>query len=177
MRTIALGMGLAAACAAGWAAPAAAAEGRGITGPELARILQDAGYQAKLETDSGGDPMIRTGMDGLNVTVFFYDCKDGRCGSLQFNVGLDLEKGTTLEVVNTFNRGYRYASASLDEENDPFLRFDFEVLHTDHAAHVASQVDIWRDVMAAFTRETGFDDEGADSDGNAAGDDQDTQQG
>lgn len=151
------------------AAPASAGEGKGITGPELAAILQAEGYKAKLDKDDGGDPLVRTAMGGVNVNVLFYDCTQGRCGSLQFRVGIDLDKGATAADVGRFNADYRYANAYLDEESDPFLKFDFEVLHTDHAAHVASQLGIWEDVLDAFLDEMGFRDDD-DSEGVAAGD-------
>ena len=130
---------------------------QGINGPELVAILQDAGYKAKLETDDEGDPLVRTGMSGVNVVIFFYDCKAHRCGSLQFSVGLDLEDGTKTAILNRFNRNYRYVRAYLDDENDPYLKFDFEVLNTAHADYIVSQIDIWEDLLGEFFKATGFD--------------------
>lgn len=154
--------------AALWPATSAAADaGKTITGPEMVRILQDAGYRAKLDKDEDGDPRIETKMSGMNVYVSFYDCKQDRCGSLQFAVALDLADGTTLEAINDFNASYRYVRAHLDDEMDPFLRFDFEVLHTDHTAHIASQIDLWEDVLGAFLKATGSEgeDEGLSEEG------------
>lgn len=139
-----------------WASPAWAEEGRGISGPEVVAILQAQGYRAKLGVDEEGDPKIETGMNGVNATVFFYDCDEGRCGALQFRCGVDLEQGSSLEVVNRFNRKYRYANAWLDDEQDPFLEFDFEVLHTRHAEHVGSQIELWVDLLDSFLLDTGF---------------------
>lgn len=130
-----------------------------IAGPELVQILQDAGYKAKLDTDSDGDPLVRTSMDGLDVTIFTYDCEKRRCGSLQLSVGIDLPHGTTAAVVNKFNTDYRYARAFLDDENDPYLRFDFEVRNTRHAEFITSQLDSWEKVLGAFTDAIGFRDD------------------
>ena len=142
-------------------APAALAAGRGITGPEMVAILQGEGYKAKLEKDSEGDPIIRTQMSGTSVSVLFYDCKEGRCGSLQFMTGQDLPDGTTMAVVNEFNKNFRYGKAHLDEENDPFLQYDFEVLHANHAQHIVSQVELWEDVLGAYRNAIyGDEDEG-----------------
>lgn len=136
---------------------APAAEGRGITGPELADILQEEGYRAKLDTDGEGDPMISSRMGGLDIYVYFYDCNPAkRCGSLQFSVGLDLADGTTHEVINEFNTAFRYVRAFLDHEMDPFMQYDFEVLHTEHVPFITSQVAIWEDLLDEFTRATGF---------------------
>lgn len=58
----------------------------------------------------------------------------------------------------------------LDDERDPYLRFDFEVLHTDHAAHIASQIDMWETLLASFMTATGYHDDGdEDDDRDAAG--------
>lgn len=152
----------------GWllaaAAPLMAAEpGRGITGAEVVSILQAEGYKAKLETDSDGDPIVRTAMQGVTASVLFYDCKDGRCGSLQLRAGLDLSKGVSLETVERFNHGFRYGSAYRDDEQDPFLKYDFEVLHTQHAEHIASQLDMWDALLGEFLNHTGFNDPAAAS--------------
>jgi hypothetical protein len=144
-----------------WPRQGLCAEAQGITGPELAKILQDAGYRAKLETGADGDPVVRTGMAGLDVVVLFYDCEAQRCSSLQLSTGLDLPRGTTLDVINRFNHDYRYVRAFLDEEDDPFLRLDFEVTHTEHAAYVASQVDTFEQLLAEFRKAVGFDTEEA----------------
>lgn len=144
-------------------APSApAAEGRGITGPELVEILQEEGYRAKLDADGEGDPLVSSRMGGLEIFIYFYDCNPAkRCGSLQFSVGLDLEDGTTLEVVNDFNTAFRYIRVFLDDEMDPFMQYDVEVLHTDHVPFITSQVALWEDLLDAFTKATGFDEGGA----------------
>ena len=158
--------GLLVAAVMSWPATSIAADtGGGITGAEMTSILQDAGYRAKLDKDKDGDPRIETRMSGVDVFVYFYDCKQGRCGSLQFAVAMDLEDGSTYQAMNRFNSSYRYVRANLDDEMDPFLRFDFEVLHTARNEHIASQIDLWEDVLGEFLESLGGDDDGADEDG------------
>lgn len=140
-------------------------KGRGITGSEMVRILQDEGYRAQLDKDGEGDPLVRTGMSGLNTIVYFYDCEDGRCGSLKLSVGIDLKQGSTHAVLNRFTREYRYARTFLDDEEDPFIEFDFEVLHANHVAHVTSQLAMFEQLLDAFARAVGFRD--ADKAGDA----------
>ena len=123
----------------------------------MVRILQDAGYRAKPGTDADGDPKVETSMSGLDVTVWFYDCEAKRCGSLQFLVALDLKKGWTLEAANKFGKDYRYGRVYLDEEQDPYMAYDFEVLNTDPGPHIVSQVDIFENLLDALVKNTGFD--------------------
>lgn len=138
------------------AVPALADTGRGVTGPEAMAVLQAMELEPELLTDSAGDPMIRFRAMDLNAYLNFYDCEGGHCGSMQLEVGLDLENGTSLHVANVFNSRYRYARMLLDDEMDPYLRYDFEVLHTDHAAHIRSQVGTFTQLLGDFTRSVGF---------------------
>ena len=41
-------------------------------------------------------------------------------------------------------------SAYLDDEMDPFLEYDFEVVNTDHAPYIRSQVDLWEQILGDF---------------------------
>ena len=136
--------------------PALADTGRGVTGPEAMAVLQAMDLEPELLTDSVGDPMIRFRTNDLNAYLNFYDCDGGRCGSMQLEVGLDLENGTSLHVANAFNTRYRYGRMVLDDEMDPYLRYDFEVLHADHAAHIRSQVEFFSRLLGDFTRSVGF---------------------
>lgn len=138
------------------AVPALADAGRGVTGPEAMAVLEAMALEPELLTDSVGDPMIRFRTNDLNAYLNFYDCNAGRCGSMQLEVGLDLENGTSLHVANVFNTRYRYGRMVLDDEMDPFLHYDFEVLHSDHAAQIRSQVAIFSQLLGDFTRSVGF---------------------
>lgn len=139
-----------------WPATGISAEGTRISGQEVVELLQEQGYRAKLSKDDDGDPLIESSMNGLKVFLYFYDCEAARCGSLQFAVALDLEDGIGDEAINDFNRKYRYGRAYLDDEKDPFLQYDFEVLHADHEAHIVSQLDIWQEVLGEFATAVGF---------------------
>ena len=104
---------VATACNAPAAEPA-----RGTTAAEVARILQDAGYPAKVG-EAGGDPRIDSNMAGVDVVVDFYDCEADRCGSLRFTTALDLETGTTYQAANAFTLERWGAAAVVDERRSP----------------------------------------------------------
>ena len=138
------------------AVPAMADQGKGVTGAEAMAVLEAMDLSPELLEDNVGDPMIRFAINDLTAYMNFYDCSAGRCGSLQLQVGLDLQNGTSLQVANVYNSRYRYARVQLDDEMDPFLHYDFEVLHSRHAAHIQSQVEIFGDLLNDFTRAVGF---------------------
>lgn len=137
-------------------ANAQADSGRGVTGSEVMSVLKAMDLKPTLLKDHVGDPRIQFIIKGLHAYVHFYDCDGPRCGSLQLEVGLDLDRGTSLQVVNVFNSRYRYGRASLDDEMDPFLHYDFEVLHTSHTAHIRSQVELFGNILDDFTQAVGF---------------------
>ena len=127
-----------------------------VTGPAVVSLLEQAGYSAELDEDGMGDPLILTAAAGLDYRIYFYDCTDDACEALQFRVGLDLVDGATAEMVNGFNRDYRYARSFLDEESDPFLLMDVEMTHADHAAQFATHLGVWEELLGAFTTAMGF---------------------
>jgi len=92
---------------------------------QLVSIIRELGFQAKLEKDNVGDPVIRSSSDGVEFGIYFYDCKGNkRCKSLHFSVGYDLADGASLETVQQWNADKRFTSAYLDDESDPFLQMD-----------------------------------------------------
>lgn len=138
------------------AAPALADGGHGMTGPEAMTVLENMELSPELGEDGAGDPLIRFSLNGLNAYLNFYDCTQGRCGSLQLQVALDLDNGTSLQVANVYNSRYRYGRMLLDDDMDPFLQYDFEVLHTRAAEHLQSQVEIFGQLLGDFTSAVGF---------------------
>lgn len=136
-------------------APAHAAGG-GVTGPQVVSVLERMDLDPELTTDSVGDPMVKFRINGLNAFANFYDCKDGTCGSLQLEVGIDMPDGVGLQMANVLNTRYRYIRVYLDDEMDPFIQYDFEVLHTDPAAHITSQVELYGGLLEKVTEAIDF---------------------
>src|SRR5690606_9513362 len=131
---------------------AAEASAERISGREALAVMRAMDLSPELGTDSHGDPQIEFMIEGLHARLNFYDCKkqDGRCGSLQLETALDLEDGTSLRAANEFNQKYRYVRLYLDHEMDPYLQFDFEVLHTDAKSHLESQIELYGKLLRDF---------------------------
>ena len=131
---------------------AADASAERMSGREAMAVLRSMGFSPELGTDSVGDPLIMFQISGLHSQLKFYDCKksEGRCGSMQLETAVDLEAGMGLQAANRFNRRYRYVRMYLDEEMDPYVQYDFEVLHTDAAKHLRSQVEMFGQLLESF---------------------------
>lgn len=94
---------------------------------QVARVMEEAGYVAQLDTDGYGDPLIRTTFAGYGGSVYFYGCDEGThagCDSIQFRVGLDRKSPATPELLNDIVRKYRFIALWLDKEGDPWVNYD-----------------------------------------------------
>lgn len=136
--------------AGAWAEP--------ISGGEAMVVLRSMGLSPELGVDDAGDPQIEFRINGLHSQLRFYDCRaaDGRCGSLQLQTAVDLDDGISFSSANRFNRQYRYVRLYLDEEMDPWLQYDFEVLHSDAVPHLRSQLEMFGKLLDSFKDHLGF---------------------
>jgi hypothetical protein len=118
------------AVAAFAASLAGAAQAQTVTAnnPEgLLAAMKSAGYEAELTTDQLGDPMIKTEISGWEVSVLFYGCDaetNTGCDSVQFSTGFDREKAMDPVRALEIARKWRFLAVSLDEDGDPYLRWD-----------------------------------------------------
>lgn len=89
--------------------------------------MLNAGYDAELTTDDVGDPLINSQVAGYPLQIFFYDCDEDthtECGSIQLVAGFDRAKPWTAEAAIKISNDYRFAAVALDDEGDPYLRWD-----------------------------------------------------
>ena len=89
----------------------------------VASALQSLGYKANLTTDSSGDPMIKSAIDGVSYFIYFYGCEENTsCQDLQFSAGFNLNNGLSSRSMNDWNHNKLVGKASIDDEGDPFIR-------------------------------------------------------
>ncbi|MDP5102729.1 MAG: YbjN domain-containing protein [Erythrobacter sp.] len=119
------------AIAAGISLPAAAQDDRNIiTAKQPAGIvlaLLNAGYDATLEADDVGDPMIKFEGEGYKMSMLFYGCDEETnddCDSVQLYVGFDRKQPWTAAEAIEIAQKYRYAAVKLDDEGDPVVSWD-----------------------------------------------------
>ena len=89
--------------------------------------MLNAGYDAELTADDVGDPLINSQVAGYPLQIFFYDCDEEthtECGSIQLVAGFDRATPWTAEAAIKVSNDYRFAAVSLDDEGDPYLRWD-----------------------------------------------------
>ena len=122
---------------------------------QIAKLLSDEGYRAKVEADKDGTPFIKSGSGGRNFTVYFMGCdggvKLGPCSSIEFYTGFTIGKPFPIERTNEWNAKSRYARTYVDKENDPVIEMD---IYLDAGgmprAQFVENLQIWTEAMADF---------------------------
>ncbi len=139
-------------------AGSAAAQSVDAANPKsVADALLKLGYRAKLETDSEGDPVVRSAIEGIDYSVFFYGCNGGKlCKYVVFTASFDLRDGMTLEAINEWNRAKIIGQAHLDDEMDPHLEYFLTTIGGLNQANFADAVDWWGVTMAEFKTHIGW---------------------
>lgn len=144
-------MGFVGAAAILAAAPAAA---KNITADldQIADVLQDEGYKAKIDKGDG-QRWIESAMSGYNYIILPFGCDDTgkNCKSIQFYVAFVPMNKPTLEEMNTYAAENRFGRVYLDDEGDPIIEMDLDLeaggmsrdLFLDNLAY-------WETIMVAF---------------------------
>lgn len=123
----------------------------------IVALIQALGFQARLDKDSVGDPLIHSAAGGVDFSVYFYGCtKNKRCQSIQFSAGYNLAEGTTFDVIDQWNETKRFASAYLDDEDDPFLQMDINTEGGITEENFNKSFDLWQTLKGQFEEHIGF---------------------
>lgn len=129
----------------------------GVTAQEVADVLRAKGLKADISKDDVGDPMIKSASGGVNWTIYFYSCKNSRCASIQFSAGFDLERGLTYSKANEWNYTKRFGRAALDDEMDPYIRYDLDAEKGATTESVELAVETFQLVLPVFTDFIGYE--------------------
>ena len=103
---------------------------KGVSGPEVARILNELGYEASLETESGnGYPLIFLQTGKISALLIFYDDNPFSEGfeALQLGTSLNFDPPPSLEGINAWNARNRFGKAALMEDGQVMLVADLNL--------------------------------------------------
>ena len=116
----------------------------GMTLGEVMKWLDDAGYKAQLYPLKNGGNAIASGSDGYTWKIYMFDCKDGRCGSFQFAMGLSTKGAFNTAKMNQWSKDNRWARAYVDDVNDPWLEYDVDLTPGGTYELLDDEFDTWR---------------------------------
>lgn len=124
----------------------------GVTGEDIVADLKAGGYKASLGKDDNGNPMIDAsflaGTTDIDYRVFFYDCKSGRCGSIQFFIGFD---GDTSKI-GEWNATRRFARAYTPGDKKIRVEYDVDVERGANSEAIKNAADRFKALVIASVR-------------------------
>lgn len=122
----------------------------GVTAQEVAATLKAKGLKPEITRDDSDDPLIKVRSDGVDWYVYFYSCTKDRCESVQFTAGFDLDRGITYSKANEWNYTKRFTRAALDDDMDPFLRYDIDLEKGANSETVELALETWQLILPQF---------------------------
>lgn len=95
---------------------------------QIADVLQEEGFQAKIDGKTG-DRWIESGMSGYTYLILPFGCNDAGadCKSVQFYVAFVPQNKPTLEEMNTYAAENRFGRVYLDGDGDPVIEMDLDL--------------------------------------------------
>lgn len=95
----------------------------------LLAVVRSVDPQAKLVNPSEGNPYIESTYNSLKYLIFLMNCDEAmrNCKTVQFYMGFNDAKETTLEQYNQWNKTRRFARAYRDDEGDAVLEMDLDL--------------------------------------------------
>jgi hypothetical protein len=127
----------------------------GVTAPEVAAALKNAGYPADISADRSGDPLIRSSTGKLLFDIYFYQCgTELRCASIAFLAPFR-RKNASQAVVAAWNRDRRFGRAYMDAHGIAWIAMDVETSHGMTTEALGANIDRWIGVMNAFDADVG----------------------
>lgn len=124
----------------------------GIAAEILVEIMQLDNPNTELLADTDGDPMIDASRDGLDYSVFFYDCTDNEnCRTLMFYARFyDTAEQISAEDIMAFNRDNRWIKAYHDTTGGTVLEMDVNFDGKGTRGLLGSSYESWLDGYSKF---------------------------
>ncbi|WP_166652405.1 YbjN domain-containing protein [Enterovirga rhinocerotis] len=127
-------------------------DGRDIE--QLAAVLRELGFQAKIGQSSNGQPRITSAAQGINFSITTYSCSaDSKSCSIDFFTFWRMGgKSMSLERINDWNREWRFLKAYNDKEGDLNLVFNIELTGGISKTAFTRNFQRWTSMLARFDK-------------------------
>jgi hypothetical protein len=124
---------------------------------QIAQILQNEGYVAKVDKDSEGDPKINSSSQRAKWGIYFYGCTNhANCQSIQFHTSFTTQGKIYLDQINTWNRTQRFACALLDKDGDSTLKMDVQLVSGMPVDTFKRNLGTWDSQLGEFEKLIGW---------------------
>lgn len=125
-----------------------------VSGAEMQAILQEMGYSAELTVDDQGDPLINSNMNGVEFSIYFYDCPQGQCAAIQYYAGFEIQ--VTPDQLNQWNITRRYGRCYYTAPNDARVEVDIPLDGGVTRQHLVESMVLWEIVLQEFMTHIGW---------------------
>lgn len=124
----------------------------------LERIISDSGYNARLDKDSQGDPMIVADSVDDSFTVLFLGCEksgaiaDRFCTDVEFYASYAVDRRPTLMKLNQWNAEQGFGKAYLRDDGKVVLEMPINLAKGVSESFVISSLEWWYSILKTFDR-------------------------
>lgn len=109
---------------------------------------------ANIVIEDNGDPTIVGRLDGVRYVILFYGCSNGaNCRDIQFRARWETDGPIRLELLNAWNRDWRFGKTYVDNEGLLVLEFDVNLYGGVSQINLDDTLDWWRLTLATLTEE------------------------
>jgi putative sensory transduction regulator len=143
---------LALALLAGGALAADLPSGGSMTIAEVNAWLQSKGYTTRIVANAQDGDHIEVISAQPRFIVDLFDCKQERCGSLEFKAGFDMHGKFRPGDVNGWNQDKRWGKAYTDAQNDPWLAMDVDTSPGGAYELLNDELDVWNEMLPEFAK-------------------------
>lgn len=122
----------------------------GVTLSEATAWLSGQGYAAEAITDSDKTQHLRFMLHDVKVGVYFFDCANSRCASIQFSSGWATHGKFDTAKMNTWNRDKRWCRGYFDSTNDPWVEYDVDLSPGGTYESLKDQLNVFESCVTNF---------------------------
>jgi hypothetical protein len=126
--------------------------GGSMTVDEVNTWLQGKGFVTHVVPNARDSELIEVTSAHPRFTVSLFDCKQDRCGSLEFLAGFNMHGKFHPADVNGWNRVKRWVKAYTDDENDPWLIMDVDTSPGGSYELLNDEFDVWNEMLPQFAK-------------------------
>jgi hypothetical protein len=122
----------------------------GVTAPEVASALRQAGYPADQVADRAGAPLVHSSTGKTLFNVYLYQCSPQlRCASLQF-IAEYRRKNVAPAIIAAWNREKHFGRAFQDKNGISWVAMDVETSHGMTTEALTANISRWIAVLNGF---------------------------
>jgi hypothetical protein len=121
----------------------------GLTRDDVVAWLRDQGLAGKITTDPLDHKIVSTAAAGTPFNVYFFDCDNDRCGSIQFEATWPTNGKIAATRVNDWNRQKRWARGYLNA-NQIYVEMDCDLTPGGSYELLNDELATWKKTVDSF---------------------------